>query len=196
MLFLIYYRHTCCYNFLSARIPSIFSQINVRGSIEMHEVVQEIDNFKKSVQILKRVHQNSNEVVNLANALKRVFNQAGQTISLFSLLPGLGHQLKALLKMEAMTFLIGVDAQEMALEILKGSAEQAKFAFNSSGKTLSTWRSKFGGDNKRDNKRGASSSRGGFNNSKRGRPNNGGNRDQNGGGQGGNMGKQAFNGNN
>ena len=163
----------------------------------MHEVVAAIDNFKKQIQILKRVHSQSPEVVNLSNALKRVFNQAGSTISVFSVLPGMGHQLKALIKMEAMTFLIGIDAQEMALEILKGSAEQAKFAFNSSGKTLASWRSKFT-DNKRpfDNKRGGGSNRGGGYGNKRGKPNNsgfGGNRDQNGGGS---SGKQAFNGSN
>jgi len=154
------------HDFLSARLPALFSQINQRGGQELHEVVAILETYKKQLQILKRVHGQSPDVVNLANALKRVFVQASTTLSLFSVLPGMGFQLKSVLKMEAVGFLLGFDMQDMCLEILKGSQESSKFCFAANGKTLSTWKSKFQ-DNR---KRGGDSNRGGYSgNSKRGR---------------------------
>lgn len=121
----------------------MFSQINQRGGQELLEVVTLIECFRKQVSILKKVHIHSPDVVNLANALKRAFSQAASTLSIFSILPGAGFQLKAVLSMDAVKFCIGHDCQEMALQILKGSAESAKYAFNANAKTLASWKSKF-----------------------------------------------------
>ena len=137
------------YDFFSARLPALFSQINQRGGQELHEVVGQIESFKKQVAILKKVHADSKDVVNLSNALKRILTQAASTLSIFSVLPGAGFQLRAVLSMDAVKFCIGHDPQEMALQILKGSGESAKYAFNANSKTLASWKSKFHGDSRK-----------------------------------------------
>ena len=135
---------------MTARLPALFSQINQKGGQELHDVVTLIEGFKKQVTILKKVHAQSPDVVNLSNAVKRILSQAANTLSVFSVLPGTGFQLRAVLSMDAVKFCVGHDAQEMALQILKGSGESARYAFNANAKSLASWKSKFSDSRKRD----------------------------------------------
>jgi len=152
------------YDFFSGRLPALFSQINQRGGQELHEVVGLIESFKKQVSILKKVHASSKDVVNLSNALRRILSQAATTLSIFSVLPGAGFQLRAVLAMDAIKFCIGHDAQEMALQILKGSGESAKYAFNANSKSLASWKSKFNGESRKRDYGGNSRGNGGGSN--------------------------------
>jgi len=116
----------------------------------MLEVCGLIESHKKQVAIMKKVHAEVYEVVNVCNALKRTLNQASTTLSVFSNLPGIGRQLRSLYKMDSVKFLLGPDCQDMSSEILLGSQESAKFCFAASGKTLSAWKARHAENRKRN----------------------------------------------
>lgn len=63
-------------------------------------------------------------------------------MSVHSVLPGLGRILVSILKKDQVSFLVGPNQQELAVAVLQGSQDSAKFAFLSSGKQLASWASR------------------------------------------------------
>ena len=116
----------------------------------MLEVCALIESQRKQVSIMKRVHSEDPEIVNVCNALKKALTQAATTLSVFSNLPGIGRQLRSLYKMDAVKFLLGPDCQDMSIEIILGSQESAKFCYSASGKTLSGWKARHAENRKRN----------------------------------------------
>ena len=130
------------FEFITIRIPSMFSQIQVRGSEEIHEIISSIQTFVKTTRMMRRVHANDQNFVDVCRALRRFFNECAETINVHAKLPGLGRQVRALLKTEAARFLVGREKAEMAGEILSGSAESCKFPYQASGFSLATWKAR------------------------------------------------------
>lgn len=130
------------FEFMVVRIPSMFSQIQIRGNVEIHEIIGLIQSFAKTTKMMRRCHSEHQQIVDVCRALRRFWNETGEVISVHSKLPGLGRQVHALLRTEAAKYLCGKEKIQMASEILAGSNESCKFPFQASGFALATWKSR------------------------------------------------------
>ena len=134
--------HTCLlelFDFITSDLPSLFSQIHFKGNSIIHRAVERINLFTRTTAIWQKVHFDNREVLRTVFKINRLLADLGETINIHSTKPGLGRQLKAVLDSQNAKFLIGEDKSKMSVEILMGSAEQARSAFISSAQQLASW---------------------------------------------------------
>lgn len=137
------------FDFITSDLPSLFSQLHFKGNSIIHRTVERINLFSRTTAIWQRVHFDNREVLRTIFKINRLLADLGETINIHSTKPGLGRQVKAILDSSNAKFLIGDDKSKMSVEILIGSAEQARSAFIASGHQLASWNPRSAENSKR-----------------------------------------------
>jgi hypothetical protein len=136
------------FNFLTTRIPAMFSQLANRGHAEIHEITKAIQNFKRTFEMIKRVHRHDLFVLEVCNESLELLKKSENVICIHSDLPGLGDQTLALLGRARVAFLVGEDEQSSASAILSGSRRICTTTYSQTGRKLAFWNS---GNKKKQN---------------------------------------------
>ena len=137
------------FDFITSDLPSLFSLIHFKGNSILHRTVERINLFSRTTSIWQRVHFDNREILRTVFKINKLLADLAETINIHSTKPGLGRQLKAILDSSNAKFLIGDDKSKMSVEILIGSAEQARSAFIASGHQLASWNPRSAENSKR-----------------------------------------------
>ena len=127
------------YEFITSTLPSLFSRIQQEGNSVFHEAIRLNQLFVRSFKLFERVHARDELICNLVAYALSWLEDLGEHLSVHSVLPGLGRILVSILKKDQVSFLVGPNQQELAISVLQGSQDSAKFAYLSSGKQLASW---------------------------------------------------------